>query len=162
MFTFLFKESRIGVSSSATFQETGKPLYIKNTDYPSPIRATETSMSCSIETSSCTSRVGVYFVHFELSDGGGACKGTQNLQIVDKGVTETYTCSDNMGYTINQKLTSTSNYLNLTLNNPDGITDGKFWIGFKGILISYKFKNKMVNIKHGCSVVSLPGAESIP
>lgn len=74
----------------------------------------------------------MYFVHLELSDGG-SCTGTQNLQIVDKDTTHTYTCLDNTDYTINQKLTSTSNYLGITLNNQDGLASGKLWIGFKGM-----------------------------
>lgn len=123
--------SRIGPSSSATLQETGKLVYLRNTDYPSPIRASPISISCSVETTVCTSQVSVYFVHFELSDGGGSCTDTQILKIDDDGAVERYTCSHNTDYTINQKLTSTSNYLTITINNPNGISDGKFWLGLK-------------------------------
>ena len=126
--------SRIGLMSSASLQGIGSPLYIQNTDYPTgPIRAAETSASCSVETTSCSSQVKMFFVHFELSDGGGSCTGTQNLQVDDKDDFHTYTCSDNTDYTIKWKLTSSSNYLNLTLNNTDGTNDGKFKIGFEGM-----------------------------
>lgn len=135
----LISDSRIGVMLLASRQETGNLLYLQNTDYPTgPIRAAETTASCSVETMSCSSQVNVYFVHFELSDGGGLCTDTQNLQVDDKVGFHTYTCSDNTDYTMNLKLTSSSNYLILTLNNPDGVNDGKFKIGFEGMFEIFK------------------------
>ena len=132
-FEHILSDIRIGKISSATLQETDKLLYIQNTDYPAgPIRAAESNASCSIETTSCSSHINVYFVHFELSDGGGSCRDTQYLQVGDEDI---YTCSDNTNYTINLKLTSISNSIKLTLNNPDGINGGKFWIGFEGMFM---------------------------
>ena len=119
--------------SSATESSTGSPLYLYNTDYPNPIRSTETSCSCSVETSSCTSRINVYLVHFELDDGNGACTDTQTLEINDEGGNQTLTCSDNTDYTITLQKTSTINYVTVTLDNSAGTNAGYAWIGFEGI-----------------------------
>ena len=118
---------------SESLTATGAPLYTWNNDYPAgPIRATSTSCSCSVEVSSCNSQIKVYFVHFELSDGGGSCSNNQNIKIDDKGTIHTYTCSENNNYEIITKITSSSNYITMTLDNAMGITDGKFWVGFEG------------------------------
>ena len=117
---------------SGSLTETGYPLYILNNDYPSPIRHTSTSCSCSIEASSCNSQINVYFVHFELGDGGDTCTANQTIQIDDKGSIQTYTCLQNTDYEIKTKMTSTSNYITVSLNNAAGIQDGKFWLGFEG------------------------------
>ena len=112
---------------------TGAPLYTLNSDYPAGlIRASSTSCSCSVEASSCNSQITVYFVNFELGDGGGLCTGNQNMQIDDKGSIQTYTCSQNTNYGITTTMTSSSNYITMTLDNSAGIADGKFWLGFAG------------------------------
>ena len=112
---------------------TGTPLYTWNIDYPAGlIRDTSTSCSCSIEASSCNSQINVYFVHFELGDGGGLCNGKQNIEIGDKGSNHTYTCSQNSNFEITTMMTSSSNYITVTLDNAAGISDGKFWLGFAG------------------------------
>lgn len=109
----------------------GSPLYFWNNDYPSgPIRASSTSCSCSVEASSCNSQINVYFVHFELGDGGGSCSGNQNIEIEDKG--SIHTCSQNSLFEITIKMTSLSSYITVMLNNAAAIGDGKFWLGFEG------------------------------
>lgn len=116
--------------SSVTLTDTGSALYFQNADYPSPIRSVETNCVCSIQTTSCTSQIKVYLVHFELDDGGG-CTDAQKLQINDTGTIHTLTCSDNTDYTLTHQLTSTSNYITATLDNSAGTNAGRLWIGFE-------------------------------
>ena len=111
---------------------TGLPLYLYNKDYPSHIRPTDTSCSCSVETARCASQVNVYFVHFELADGRRSCTGTQKIKITDNETDQTFTCSENTYNTITLKMTSSSNYLTISLDNSAGTADGYFWIGFEG------------------------------
>lgn len=125
--------ARIGhPSSSVSITETGKLLYVQNTDYPATIRSTETSSTCSVETRSCSLTLNVYFVHFELADGGGLCNDTQHVFIEDRDINRTYTCSNNTDYAINRAFTSSSNYLKIEFKNLAGVNDGYFWIAFEG------------------------------
>ena len=118
---------------SGSLTATGAPLYTWNIDYPAGfIRPLSTSCSCSVEASSCNSHITVYFVHFELGGGSGLCTGNQNMQIDEKGSIQTYTCSQNTNFGIITTMTSSSNYITVTLNNTSGINDGKFWLGFAG------------------------------
>ena len=131
----IFSDSRMSaLCDSVSLSETGFALYLTNQDYPSGIRATETSCSCSVETASCSSKINVYFVHFQLVDVGGSCTGNQKIEIDDKGTVHTFTCNNNIGYSIIQRLTSRSNYLKIALDNQSGTRDGHFWIGFEGML----------------------------
>lgn len=118
------------VSSNSSI---GSLLYIMNRDYPSPVRSTDTSCSCSIEAANCSSRINVHLVHFQLEDGGGSCTGTQQFQIDDNGNIQPLTCFNNTDYTISLKMTSDSNYMNVTFMNPGGSSESYFWIGFEGI-----------------------------
>ena len=129
--------------SPSTLTTTGSLLYIKNRDYPSAIRAADTSCSCSVEVSSCSSQIKLYLVHFQLGDGGGSCSGTQQVQIDDDGTVQTLTCSDNTDYEITLKLTSNSNYITVTQGNAGGVNDGYFWLGFEGIQFVYVY-NKIL------------------
>lgn len=107
-------------------------LYIRNQDYPSRIRPTDKSCSCSIETNSCSSQIKVYFIHFQLHDEGGICLGNMTIKIDDNEQVRRLTCSDSTMYDITQKMTISTNYITVTLENPDGKNDGYFWIGFEG------------------------------
>ena len=112
---------------------TGSLLYLKNQDYPWEIRADETSCTCSIETKSCDSQIKVYFLHLDLSNGSpGVCNPNQKIFITDKETAHTYTCSDDNDYVITLKMTSTSNYITIHLDNPDSVNDGHLWLGFEG------------------------------
>ena len=111
---------------------TGNLLYLTNKAYPASILATETSCTCSVETTSCTSNINVYFVHFQLDDGLGSCTDTQKIIINDNGTESTFTCSDNTGFSITKKLTSSGNYLTVSLENTDGVEAGYLFTGYEG------------------------------
>ena len=118
----------------------GKPLYIENLNYPVyAIDSSSLSCSCSVEALNCSSQIKVSFVHFQLNDGGG-CPGTQKIQINDNGTDHEYTCSNNTGYEITSILTSSSNYMSVTLDNPKGIAGGYFWIAFEGKVVVKNYK----------------------
>ena len=117
---------------------TGKLLYLKNNDYPIYIRAAETSCTCSIETTSCTSNINVYFVHFQLDDGSGSCTDTQKIIVNDNGTERTFTCSNNTGYHIAKKLTSSGNYLTVSLENTAGVYAGYLFTGYEGMFIGWR------------------------
>ena len=120
------------MSASSSLTATGSLLYIQNQGYPNTISASDTSGSCSVEVQDCSSQIKVYLVHFQLRDGGGSCTGTQQLQIGDDGTVQTLTCSDNTDFEITLQLTSTTNYITVTLGNSGGVNDGYFWLGFEG------------------------------
>ena len=112
---------------------TGNLLYLKNQEYPHPIKTDETGCSCSIEAKSCDSQINVYILHLDLSNGTpGVCNSNQRIIITDRDTTHTYTCSDDNNYVITKKMASTSNYITVQLDNPDGVNDGHVWIGFEG------------------------------
>ena len=117
-------------SGSAT--STGNLLYLKNKDYPSNIRASETSCTCSVETMNCTSNINVYFIHFELDYGSGSCTHTQKITINDGGTDYTFTCSDNTDFSITKRLTSSGNYLRVLLENTAGVNAGYVLTGYEG------------------------------
>ena len=119
--------------ASGSAPTTGNLLYLKNDAYPASIRAAETSCTCSVETTSCTSNINVYFLHFELDDGG-SCTDTQKIIINDNGTENTFTCSDNTGFTINKTLTSSGNYLTVSLENTDEVIAGYIFTGYEGRL----------------------------
>ena len=77
----------------------------------------------------------MYFVHFQLADGSGSCTGNQKIEIDDKGTVHIFTCHNNTGFSITQTLTSSSNYLQIALDNQNRIGEGTFWVGFEGMLI---------------------------
>ena len=132
---FITDSMVLPICASGSGTSTGSLLYLKNNDYPHHVRATETSCTCSIETTSCTSNINVYFVHFELDYGSGACTGTQKIIINDKGTLITFTCSDNTDYYITKKLTSLGNYLTVSLENTDGVEAGYLFTGYEGMFI---------------------------
>ena len=121
---------------SASLTDTGKLLYLQNTGYPTKVQSAEVLRVCSVETKSCSSKIKVYFVHFELAVSSGQCTGTQRIRIEDRDVIRTYTCSNNTNYAITEAFTSSSNYLKIEFKNPDGVNDGYFWIGFKGLFLT--------------------------
>ena len=129
-----FSDSRISkMCTTESKTETGNLLYLKNQDYPQQIRVDETSCTCSVETKSCESQIKLYFLHLDLSNGSpGVCNPNQKIVITDQETTHTYNCSDDNNYVITLKLTSTSNYITVQLDNPDGVNDGHFWLGFEG------------------------------
>ena len=131
---------------------TGNLLYLKNNDYHRHIRATETNCTCSVETTSCTSNINVYFVHFELDDGGGACTDTQKIIVNDNGTEITFTCSDNTYYSITKKLTSSGNYLTVSLENTDGVAAGYVFTGYEGRLNRWR---KLLNGIRATSYINL-------
>ena len=136
--TVIFSDSRMSaLCESVSVSENGSALYLTNKYYPSTIGSTETSCSCSVETRSCSSKISVDFVHFQLTDVGGSCTGNQKIEIDDKGAVHTFTCYNNTGYSITQILTSSSNYLKIALDNQSGTKDGHFWIGFEGTCMLY-------------------------
>ena len=120
------------ICDSGSGTSTGSLLYLKNNAYPASLRATETSCTCSVQTTSCTSNINVYFVHFQLDDGSGLCTDSQKIIINDKGTEITFTCADNIGYSITKKLTSLGNYLTVSLENTAGMNAGYFFIGYEG------------------------------
>ena len=131
---------------------TGKPLYIQNLNYPSnAIDSSSTSCTCSVEALSCSSTIKVSFIHFQLYDSGG-CPGTQKIQINDNGTDHEYTCSNNTGYEIKSSVfTSSTNYITVTLDNPNGVAGGHFWIAFEGnvvieVLSIYQLRNILLMI----------------
>ena len=120
---------------SGSSTSTGEPLYVENFGYPAnQILSFTTSCTCSVEAQSCSSKIKVYFVHFQLHDGG-ECPGTQKIVINDDEDVHEYTCSENTGYNITSILTSSTNYLTVTLDNPDGVAGGYFWMAFEGNII---------------------------
>ena len=118
--------------ASGSVTSTGNLLYLKNNDYPLYIRATETSCTCSVETTSCASNINVYFRHFELDDGGGSCTDSQKIIINDNGTDSVFTCSDNTYYSITKMLTSSSNYLTVSLENTAGVNAGLVFTEYEG------------------------------
>ena len=113
--------------------EIGSTIYLQNSGYPSPISSSETNRSCSVETTSCSSQITILSVHFQLDDGSGTCTGNQKFHLDDgKGNIVTYTCDDNTLYSISTLITVDSNYLKISLDNPDGVNDGYLWLGIKG------------------------------
>lgn len=117
-----------------TEKVTRKSLYIKNREYPNAVIPPERSCSCSVETESCSSQIRVYFIHFQLGDGGESCKGKQKIEIDDNENIRTFTCANNSAYEITLKMTSSSNYMTISFVNPDSVQDGYVWIGFEGIM----------------------------
>ena len=125
-------DSRIkSLCASTAATETGSLLYLKNQDYPSAIRPSETSCACSVETTDCAAQINVHFIHFGLSDGG-ICTDNQKIQIDDDGSVQTYTCSQNTNYSITLIMTTTTNFITITLDNSAGTNNGAFWIGLEG------------------------------
>ena len=130
----IFSDSRMSaICDSAALIDTGSVLYLINSGYPSSVRSTDTYCSCSVETTSCSSKINVFFVHVQLADGDGSCTGNQKIEIDDKETINTFTCNNNTGYSITHTLTSSSNFLKVALNNLAGTDDGHFWIGFEGM-----------------------------
>ena len=111
---------------------TGNLLYLKNQAYPSNIIASETSCTCSVQTTSCTSNINVYFIHFELDYGSGSCTHTQKITINDGGTDYTFTCSDNTDFSITKRLTSSGNYITVSLENTAGVDAGYVLTGYEG------------------------------
>ena len=122
------------ICASGSGTSTGSLLYLTNIDYPAKIRDTETNCTCSVETTSCTSNINVYFVHFQLDDGSGSCTDSQKIIINDNGTESIFTCSDNTGFSIIQKLTSLGNYLTVSLENTEVVRAGYFFTGYEGML----------------------------
>ena len=122
-----------------TQTNTGAAIYLWNQGYPTKIRSTDTSCDCSVETTTCGEQIKVHFVHFELDDGGGTCTDTQKIKIDDDGTVQTFTCSQNTQYNITLKMTSTINYITVTLDNAAGTNDGYFWLGFEGTIYAHKY-----------------------
>ena len=113
--------------------ETGSAFYLHNSDYPATIRSSETNCACSVESTNCSSQITIWSVHFQLTDGSNTCTGRQKLHIDDgKGNVVTYTCDDNGLFAISILHTVNSNYLKITLDNPDGTSDGYLWLGIAG------------------------------
>ena len=132
---------------------TGLPLYLYHRDFPAaPIRSADTNCSCSVETASCTSQINVYFVHFELADEGGLCRGTQKIEITDNETEQTFSCSENTYYSITLKMTSSGNYLTISLDNSAATNDGYFWIGFEGRHLMKSLIYRNIKHKHGTYV----------
>ena len=123
------------ISASGSWTSTGNLFYLKNQDYPSTIKASEASCTCSVEATSCTSNINVYFVHFELDDGSGSCTDTQKFILNDNGIESTFTCSNNTYYSITKKLTSSGNYLTVSLENLAKVYAGYFFTGYEGMFI---------------------------
>lgn len=115
----------------SSLETIGEPLYIANLDYPGAVRSINTQCSCSVETSSCTAKINVYFVHFQLQDGGNSCIGNQTLEINDNGNTASFNCFSNTNYNISRIMTTSTNYLTASFLNPFGVSDGHMWIGFE-------------------------------
>ena len=137
----IFSESRIRpLCGSVSLSETGSALYLANMDYPSTVRATVKNCSCSVETTSCSSKINVYFVHVQLANVNGSCTGNQKIEIDDKKTINKFTCNNNTGFSITQVLTSSSNFLKVAFNNQAGTANGQFWIGFEGMFyFIYRF-----------------------
>ena len=128
VFLIFIPESQVlSMCASESGTSTGNLLYLKNNDYPIIIRASETSCTCSVETTSCTSNINVYFVHLSLT-------GTQKIIINDNGTEKTFTSSDNTGYSITQMPTSSGNYITVSLENTDGMNAGYLFTGYEGRL----------------------------
>ena len=126
------------ICASGSGTSTGSLLYLKNNAYPASIWVAETTCTCSVETTSCTSNINVYFVHFELDDGSGSCTDSQKITINDHGTESTFTCSNNTGYSIIQKLTSSGNYLTVSLVNTEMVPAGYFFTGYEGMFIGWR------------------------
>ena len=124
----------LSICASGSWTSTGGLLYLKNIDYPRRMRDLQTNCTCSVETTSCTSNINVYFIHFELDDDG-SCTDTQKIIINDNGAERTFTCSDNTYYSITKKLTSSGNYLTVSLENTDGVGAGYLFTGYEGMFI---------------------------
>ena len=151
-FSAIFSDSEtLPMCTSGSGTATGNLLYLKNNDYPANIRAEETNCTCSIETTSCTSNINVYFVHFELDDDG-SCTDTQKIIINDNGTDSTFTCSDNTYYSITKKLTSSGNYLTVSLENTDGVAAGYVFTGYEGRLNRWR---KLLNGIRANSYINL-------
>ena len=132
---FIPDSSVLPVCASGSETTTGDLLYLKNLGYPSKIRNVDTNCTCSVETTSCTSNINVYFVHFELNAGIESCTDAQKITISDNGTESIFTCSDNTGYNITRKVTSSSNYLTVSLENTAVVEAGYFFTGYEGRFI---------------------------
>ena len=127
-FLFCFLESRIAKTcTDMSLTATGTLLYLNNKEYSNPIRLDESHCTCSIETKSCDTQINVYFLHIDLK-----CKPNQKVVITDRDTTHTYTCADNNNYNITLRMTSTTNYITILLDNPNSVIDGHIWLGFEG------------------------------
>ena len=71
-------------------------------------------------------------MHFQLDDGSGSCTDSQKITINDNGTETIFTCSDNTYYSIAKQLTSSGNYLTVSLENIAGVNAGYFVIGYEG------------------------------
>ena len=132
VFLILITESQVlPMCASESGTSTGNLLYLKNIAYPASIGATETSCTCSVETTSCTSNINVYFVHLTLN-------ATQKIKINDNGAENTYASSDNTDFAITQMLTSSGNYITVSLENTDGMNAGYLFIGYEGMLNAWR------------------------
>lgn len=119
-------------SESVVMADTGRILYIYNREYPERILSSDTNCSCSIETMKCGSRINLYFIHFDLDGSEELCTGRKQVHIHDSGSTHILTCYNNSYYTIKKQMTSTNNYLDITLENESKINGGYVWIAFEG------------------------------
>ena len=146
-------ETRIApMCDSGSYTSTGESLYLQNFNYPdNQIRSSDTRCTCSVEARSCSSQIKVYFVHFQLY-GGEGCPEKQKIVINDDGNVHEYTCSNNTGYEITSIFTSSSNYLTVTLDNPDNVAGGYFWIAFEGKRI---FRQGEKHVLGGCDKARL-------
>ena len=124
----LFSESRIAhTCTDMSLTATGTLIYLYNKEYPNTILSDESHCTCSIETKNCDAQINVYFLHFDLK-----CNQNQKVVITDKDAIHEYTCANNNDYKITLAMTSTTNYITVRLDNPDGVKDGHFWLGFEG------------------------------
>ena len=129
VFLIFIPESQVlSMCASESGTSTGNLLYLKNNDYPINIRASETSCTCSVETTNCTSNINVYFVHVTLT-------GTQKIIINDNGTESTFTSSNNTDVSITKMLTSLGNYITVSLENTAEANAGYIFTGYEGGLI---------------------------
>ena len=132
-FSVALAETRIAQMCDVVSETVkGVPAYIQNYNYPDPIRQIDRMCTCSARTSVSTSKIRVFFVHVQLADGYGVCAGKQSLTISDNGRNFTWTCADNTYYAITEVMESQSDYISVTLENPEGRDDGYVWLGFEG------------------------------
>ena len=134
-------ESRIvDFCTAGSISEAGKDVYLKNQDYPSAFRPTDTGCSCSVQTNLCNAKVTVNAIDLRLTDVGNTCTDTQKVSIDDKGSIITYTCSQNTNFEPSSLYTSSKNYIKVQLDHPDAINEGQLWLWFEGIVFTFNMQ----------------------
>ncbi|KAK3097185.1 hypothetical protein FSP39_007222 [Pinctada imbricata] len=107
---------------------TDSPTFLWNSGYPSSPMSGSTC-SCSVEVD-CETTITITAIDLRLESSGGECK--QAIVIEDGGSTVSFDCSSNNDYLPTVLYTSTSHFIEISINNELGTTGGYYFISVQG------------------------------